>query len=103
MCAIDWTLTADLLGGVGTFLVGLAAMLTLLIQFGYKRKASEYENALKLMMVGYRSYLASEEGIVWEDYPKDADRIVAGIVGRTHMDRALVQRLLDQLKTEGKI
>ena len=103
MCSIDWTLFADMLRGTGTLLLGVAAMLTLLFQFWYKRKASEYENALKLMLLAYRTYMGGEEGIVWKDYPSDAEQIVAGIVRRTHMDRSLVQRLLDKLKTEGKI
>ena len=103
MCSIDWTLTSSMLSGIGTLLVGVAAMLTLLFQFWYRRKAAEYENALKLMLVGYRRYMGGEEGIVWGEYPADAEQIISGIVRQTRLDRKLVQSLLDQLKSEGEI
>ena len=47
--------------------------------------------------------MASEEGIVWGDYPRDADQIINGISRKTALDKELVRRMLDELKAEGTI
>jgi len=103
MGSIDWSITADMLSGIGTLLVGIAAILTLLIQFGYRTKSKHLETSLKLLLNSYRSYMASEEGIVWGGYPADSQQIVTAISNKTGLDANLVKELLDSLKSEGKI
>ena len=51
----------------------------------------------------YKKYMAGEEGIVWGDYPKDADQIVNGISKKTGLERGLVLKMLDKLRSEEKI
>jgi len=103
MCSVDWNLFADMLSGIGTLLVGIAAILTLFIQYGYRTKSKHLETSLKLLLNSYRGYMASEEGIVWADYPADSQQIVAGIANKTGLNTKLVKELLDSLKAEGKI
>jgi len=103
MCVIDWSLVAALLGGIGTLLVGIAAVTVLPKQLGYRKEAKELQNAITLMRQFYRQYMASEEGIIWRDYPADADDIVRGITERTGLDAKNVREMLDALKKEGKI
>jgi len=103
MCSIDWELFAEMLSGAGTLLVGIAAVLTLFFQFGYRAKSKHLEASLKLLLNSYRSYMASEEGIVWADYPANAKQIIEGISRKTGLDQKLVKDLLDSLKAEGRI
>ncbi len=83
MCEINWDLTAVMLYGIGTLLFGLAAILTLFIQHGFRAKPSYYRAALILLMRSYQEFLATEEGIVWGDYPEDSEKIIAAISRRT--------------------
>ncbi|MFZ2540383.1 MAG: hypothetical protein WAW75_01265 [Gallionella sp.] len=110
MCEIDWTLTAAMLGGVGAFLTGIAALFVLPIQLGFKKEAKKSKEevehlqmSLKLMFPIYKQYMASEEGIVWGDYPENAEQIINGISRKAALDKELVRRILDELKAEGKI
>jgi len=110
MCEIDWTLTAAMLGGIGAFLTGIAALFVLPVQLGWWKKAKkskeeveQLQMSLKLMLPIYTQYMASEEGIVWGVYPKDAEQIINGISRKTALDKELVHRLLNELKAEGKI
>jgi len=110
MCEIDWTLTAAMLGGVGAFLTGIAALIVLPLQLGYRKEAKkskeeleQLEMSLKLMFPIYKEYMAGEEGIVWGDYPEDAEQIINGISRKTALDKELIRRILDELKAEGKI
>ena len=89
MCRIDWPLFADMLTGIGTFLVGLVAVLTLFFQYGYKLRASKLEK--DLMNIVYHQYMASEEGIVWSDYPGDAENIISNLARRTRLDRNVIK------------
>jgi len=103
MCEVNWTYLAAMLSGIGDLFLGAAAILTLFIQYGYRAKAKHLEASLKLLLISYRQYMASEEGIVWSDYPRNADQIIAGISRATGLEQSLVRELLDQLKTEGKL
>ena len=103
MCAIDWSLVAEMLGGIGTFLFGIAAFVVLPVQLGYKKKAKNFRHSLKLMLPVYRQYMAGEEGIVWGDYPADADNIIKGLAKRTGIEASTVRKMLDELKSEGKL
>lgn len=47
--------------------------------------------------------MAREEGIVWGNYPEDAEQIINGISRKAALDKELVRRILDELKSEGKI
>jgi len=100
---MDWKFLADVMSGIGTLLVGTAAILTLFFQFGYRTKSKHLEASLKLLLNSYRSYMASEEGIVWANYPENSENIIAGISRKTGLDKKLVKELLDGLKSEGKI
>ncbi|MFT5425141.1 MAG: hypothetical protein ACI9ZT_000062 [Gammaproteobacteria bacterium] len=101
MCNIDWIMLGDMLSGIGTLLVGIAAMLTLLFQFGYRAKSSKLEK--HLMRIMYSKYMACEEGIVWSDYTKDSQQIIRSLSKETGLEEKFVKQLLDQLKKEGKI
>ncbi|MGI9273147.1 MAG: hypothetical protein ACR2QT_15325 [Woeseiaceae bacterium] len=103
MCRIDWTLFAAMLGGIGTLLVGIAAVVVLPKQLGYRKEAKESRTAMKLMLLAYRRYMGGEEGIVWGDYPKDADNIIKGICRDTSLKPEVVRGLLDELKIENRI
>ena len=110
MYDIDWALTAQMLTGFGAFLTGIAAIFVLPLQLGFRREAKkskkQIENlhtSLKLMFPLYKQYMASEEGIVWQNYPGDADMIVKGISKKFALDKQLVRNILDALKAEGKI
>ena len=103
MCSINWNLVAEMFTGTGTLLLGIAAMLTLLFQFGYRAKSKHLEASLKLMLLSYKQYMAGEEGIVWANYPANADQIINGISNKTGLDKKQIKELLDSLKTEGKI
>jgi len=110
MCEIDWNLLADMLAGVGALLTGLAAIFVLPAQLGYRREAKESQEkvqslkaSLKLMFPLYKQYMASEEGIVWDDYPAHADMIVKGIARQFALDEQFVRETLDALKAEGRI
>ena len=111
MCQIDWALTAAMLAGVGTLLAGIAAVFVLPWQLGFRKEAKESKqeveslhNSLKLMLPIYKQYMESSEGIVWENYPgNNADMIIKGISKKFALDEYLVKRILDALKTEGKI
>ena len=59
--------------------------------------------SLKSMFPIYKQYTASEEGIVWGDYPADAEQIIEGISRKTGLDRDLVRKILDELLAEEKI
>ncbi len=87
--------------GIGTLLVGMAAIVILPVQLGYKKKAKKFRHSLKLMLPIYRAYMASEEGIIWGDYPADADQIIKAITRRTGLDANTVKEMLDELKNEG--
>jgi len=111
ICGVDWSITADMLTGVGTFLFGLAAAFTLLIQYGFRRKARDLqlknkklETELKNMFISYIDYMASSEGIVWEDYSGSDDKmIITPIAEKSGLSEDRVKELLDQLKAAGKI
>jgi hypothetical protein len=103
MCSFDWSLFAEVLSGLGTLLVGLAAILTLSIQFGYRKKSRDYKNSLKLLFKHYKQYMASEEGIVLAAYPEDATTIISRISNSTGLDKKIIKTLLDELKDQGKI
>jgi hypothetical protein len=103
MCEINWTFIAALLSGAGDLLLGVAAISTLFIQYGYRSKSKHLETSLKLLLNSYRRYMASEEGIVWSDYPKNAELIIAGVSRNTGLEQGLVRDFLDQLKAEGKL
>lgn len=103
MCQINWTLFAAMLGGIGTLLVGIAAIVVLPKQLGYRKEAKESRTALKLMLPAYSRYMGGEEGIVWADYPQDADNIIKGICRETNLDPKVVRGLLDELKAENRI
>lgn len=100
---IDWSTLASMLGAIGTLLVGIAAILTLFFQFGYRAKSKRLESSLKSLLNAYRSYMSKEEGVVWADYPKGAHLIVSKISNKTGIDEKLVRGLLDDLKSEGVI
>jgi hypothetical protein len=103
MCLIDWSATGAMLQGIGNVLLGIAALLTLFFQFGYRKKAAELEAALRLILVAYRRYMASEEGIVISNYASQPDLIISGIAKQTGLNRDLLKKLLDQLQAEGKL
>jgi hypothetical protein len=110
MCELDWTLTAAMLGGIGAFLTGIAAFFVLPVQLGWWKKAKksreeveQLQLSLKLMFPIYKQYMASEEGIVWGDYPQDAEQIINGVSRKTSLDKELVRKILDELQAEGKI
>jgi len=92
-----------MLGGVGTLLVGIAAVVILPVQLGYKKEAKKFRHSLKLMLPIYRQYMASEEGIVWGDYPADSENIIKALTKRTGLGASTVKEMLDELKNEGKI
>lgn len=111
MCQIDWGLTADMLAGVGTLLAGIAAIFVLPWQLGFRKEAKESKKkveslqaSIKLMFPLYKQYMASEEGIVWQDYPgKDAAMVIKGISRKFALEEAFVKEILDAMKAEGKI
>lgn len=121
MCTIDWPLMSSVLTGVGTFFVGVAALFTVWIQFkqlkdardardAARKEAADAHNQLeadrrstRLMLSSYREYMASSEGIVWSDYPADADMIVSRLAKKTGLDPKVVKEMLDRLKAAGKI
>ena len=112
MCELDWTLTAAMLGGVGVFLTGVAAtsasLVLPILRFRKEAKKSkeeleQLEMSLKLMFPIYKQYMAGKEGIVWGNYPEDAEQIINGISRKTRLDKELIRRILDELKAEGKI
>lgn len=110
MCDINWTLIASMLGGVGAFLTGIAAIFIIPWQLGFRKDAqeskkelNELKTSLKLMRSIYKQYMASSEGIVWENYPGDSEKIINAISKRTGFDTELVRQMLDTLKNEGKI
>lgn len=96
-----WSLVTEILGGIGSFLLGLSAFVTLFIQYGYRSKANKIET--KLMNVVYRTYMANEEGIVCSDYPQDAQKIISRLSKKTGLDTATIKKLLDRLVEEQKI
>jgi hypothetical protein len=96
MWQIDWSLFSEMLTGIGTLLTGLAAMVVLPWQLGFRKEAKKLRASLKLMLPAYRQYVASEEGIVWGDYPKDADQIVDGIACKTELDKKLIREMLNE-------
>jgi predicted transcriptional regulator len=55
------------------------------------------------MLPIYRAYMASEEGVVWGDYPADADNIIKGLTKRAGLHAKTVREMLDELKKEGRI
>lgn len=110
MCEIDWALVAAMLGGIGAFLTGIAALFVLPIQLGFRKEAKKSKDeveqlqmSLKLMFPIYKQYMASEEGIVWGNYPADAEQIINGISRKTALDKELIRKILDELKAEGTI
>ena len=110
MCEINWALTASMLGGVGAFLTGIAALFVLPVQLGFKKEAKKSKEevehlhvSLKLMLPIYKQYMARSEGIVLGDYPQDAEEIVNGLSRKTKLDKVLIRKILDELKAEGKI
>ena len=103
MYVINWELIAELVNAIGQFLLGLAAILTLFIQYGYRLKFKKRQSALKMMLIHYRKYMASEKGIVWSDYPENSENIIKRISNETGIDQKLVKELLDSLKKENKI
>jgi len=103
MWLIDWSATGAMLQGIGNVLLGIAALLTLFIQYGYRKKAAELEAALRLILVAYRHYMASEEGIVISNYVREPDLIISGLTKQTGLNRDLLKKLLDQLQAEGKL
>lgn len=50
MCQIDWGLTAAMLGRVGKFLAGIAAIFVLPWQLEFRREVKEYKESLKIML-----------------------------------------------------
>lgn len=92
-----------MLQGIGTVLLGIAALLTLFFQFGYRKKAAELEASLRLLLVSYRRYMASEAGIVISNYAREPDLVISGLVRETGLNRDLIKKLLDQLQAEGKL
>ena len=103
MCQVDWGLVAQMLIGIGTFMLGSAALLTLKFQFGYKAKSTHLKASLKLLLRSYKEFLASEEGILLSEYPKDAEKIIKGISRKSGLDEKLVKELLDELRKDNKI
>lgn len=111
MCEIDWALTADMFGGIGAFLAGIAAIFVLPWQLGFRKEAKEskekiqsLQSSIKLMFPLYKQYMASKEGIVWQDYPgKNSAMIVRAIAEKFALDEDFVREVLDALKSEGKI
>ena len=65
-----------------------------------EKRATSLKQAMKLMFL---NYMASEEGIVWRDYPKDRKKVVAGFVQKTGIDETVTREILDELHSEGKI
>ena len=105
-CTIDWQLLGPVLEGVGTLLLGAAAVATLFIQYGFRRKAKKYEAALSLLLTKYREFMAqdtNDDRIVWADYPENADAIVNGISKQTGLDPDLTRQLLNKLHSQGKL
>jgi hypothetical protein len=103
ICAVDLTVPAAMLAGIGTLLVGIAVVVILPVQLGYKKAAKAYRRSLKETLPIYREYMASEEGIVLGDYPADAENIIKALTKRTGLDAKTVREMLDELKKEGKI
>lgn len=103
MCEIDWIFTAEMLTGIGTIMTGIAAMIVLPVQLGYRREARELRKSMHLMRIIYRQYMASAEGIVWKDYPSDADQVIDGIARKTGLDKVTIRELLDDLNKDGRL
>jgi hypothetical protein len=103
MYTVDWNITGVMLQGIGNVLLGIAALLTLFLQFGYRKKSNDLEASLRLLLVAYRRYMASEEGIVLSDYAREPDAVLSGLVRDTGLERQLLKRLLDHLQAEGKL
>ena len=111
MCEVDLQLVAAMLGGIGAFLTGIAAIFVLPKQLGFRRDAQESKKLLEevqtshsLMLSIYRKYMASLEGIVWSDYPgNDSQKIIDAISKKTQLEKSEVKRMLDDLKDSGKI
>ena len=55
------------------------------------------------MQTIYKEYMASEEGIVWRDYPADADIIVKRLSKKFSLNPKDVRKELDELKESGVI
>jgi len=95
-----------MLEGVGTLLLGAAAVATLFIQYGFRRKAKEYEAALSLLLTKYKQFMvqdSDDDRIIWADYPENADAIVNGISRQTGLDPDLTRRLLNKLHSQGRL
>jgi len=54
----------------------------------------------KVIKTIFPSYMASEEGIVWDDYPKDKENIVSGLKRKLGIDEPLIRDILDELHKE---
>ena len=48
-------------------------------------------------------YMASEEGIVWSDYPNDKENIVTGVARKLGIDEPIVREILDELHSARSI
>lgn len=59
------------------------------------------DQELKLLKVKIEAilpeYMASEEGIVWGDYPKDKENIASGIARKLIIDDSVAQVILEEL------
>lgn len=86
-----------LLSGLGTFLVGLAALLTLFVQYGYKKKAKDFESSLVTLLLAYIEQSESEGRMVLTKSSIDSKESISTLADQTGLNKKLIKQLLGKL------
>ena len=114
MCSIHWPFVAEMFGGVGLFLAGVAAIIAVFSEWGAKKRlnvlkvenkeledeSERYQGILGLLLQQvleeFDRWYPSEEGIV-SKYPDDKELIAKVISERIGANRDTVAGMLDHL------
>ena len=47
LCVVDWIAVGTMLVGIGTLILGLSALVTIFVQWGYRKQAEELKQTVK--------------------------------------------------------